>query len=121
MSKIYTFITNNNEQINQPKKITYYYQIASYPNDKLNNKFMVRKFKLVDQQFESKKDYFLTKYQLTEFVKKLKHNEYKIYPCSNLDLAGNPKPADISVCESELLCDTKRNGSNMIYGGYAPF
>ena len=115
----YEFVTESKEQHPHPiqdSKLTYFYQICTFPNPNKKDKFHMRKFVLNENnEFISINNFFLSNKQCKRFFSAKKPNEYKCYPVYNLEDIGYPTNTDILTCQSEILSNAYE------YSGFAPF
>ena len=112
----YRFVSDfNQSEPTNDTAITYFYQLATFP-DKKTNKYHLRRFSISDNnEFVDVKNYALNKKQYSRFLEVKKRNEYKCYSVMDLNVVNYPVLADILLAKSSIL------STAYDYTGFAPF
>ena len=112
----YKFITKQNQDDdNNVKTRTSFYQIALYANPKTNLRH-VRKF-IIDESDNIIKmsEYNIKQKYYEQLLKQKKTHEYKQYSVYDLGTIGYPQRGDVLLLKSNIL-----SGGGPVYG-FAPF
>lgn len=106
----------NNFNTNKDDTVSYFYQLAEFPDKKRNGLHDVRVFVINSKnEFIDIKNFMITPQQYHNLIKSKKKHQYQIFSVYNLSIVDYPHISHILVSKSDIL----RNNHN--YSGYAPF